>query len=239
MTSMSPLTPLNVFIGYDSREPIAFSVLAHSITARAKRPVSITPLNRQALGGWYSRERGPTESTEFSLTRFLAPALCDYRGIAVFMDCDMLCRVDLNQVLYEFSHQPDAAVLVCQHQYTPSTEDKFLGQRQTAYPCKNWSSFMVFNNSRCGALTPAYINQAKGLELHRFGWLDDESQVGSLPLEWNWLVGEYPTNPHAKVFHYTLGGPWFAETVDCDHADLWLEEKAAMERCGSSMVVLT
>lgn len=236
---MAPVTPLRVFIGYDSREPIALSVLVHSILQRASRPISITPLARHTLAGWYHRARGPTESTEFSLTRFLVPALCDFRGIAVFMDCDMLCRVDLHSVLYELDRQPDAAVLVCQHQYTPCSTSKFLGQVQVAYPCKNWSSFMVFNNSRCQRLTPAYIHQATGLELHRFAWLDRDEDIGSLPLSWNWLVGEYEPNPDAKILHYTLGGPWFDESDQTDHAADWRAERAAMEMCGSAVVVMT
>lgn len=71
------------------------------------------------------------------------------------------------------------------------------------------------------------MDRAPGLDLHRFAWLDDGG-VGALPLEWNWLVGEYAPNPDAQVLHYTLGGPWFPETRGCDHADLWLQERAAM-----------
>ena len=48
---------------------------------------------------------------------------------------------------------------------------------------------------------------APGLDLHQFKWITND-QLGSLPLEWNWLVGEYPDNPDAKILHYTLGGPW-------------------------------
>ncbi len=35
---------INVFIGYDPREAVAFSVLAYSIQARASEPVTIAPL---------------------------------------------------------------------------------------------------------------------------------------------------------------------------------------------------
>jgi hypothetical protein len=86
---------LEVFIGYEPKESIAFHVLAHSILRRASVPVSITPVMQSQLRGMYSRGRGPTESTEFSLTRFLVPALSEYRGWSVFMDCDMLCRADV------------------------------------------------------------------------------------------------------------------------------------------------
>ena len=50
---------IKVFIGYDPRETVAFSVLAHSIHARASVPVSITPLVLSELSGILTRERHP------------------------------------------------------------------------------------------------------------------------------------------------------------------------------------
>ena len=218
---------LNVYIGYDARESVAFYTLAHSILARASVPVSITPLMRSQLKGVYTRPRGPTESTEFALTRFLTPALSGYRGWSVFMDCDMLCRTDIAELQTHIDRHPDKAVLVCQHDYVPKTQRKFLDQVQTKYPRKNWSSFMAFNNARCVALTPDYVNSASGLDLHRFKWLDD-AMIGGLPLEWNWLVGEYDYRADAKVVHFTLGGPYFDECRGCDYADEWFAESESM-----------
>lgn len=218
---------LNVFIGYDARESVAFYTLAHSILRRASAPVSITALAQSQLKGLYTRPRGPTESTEFALTRFLVPALSGYSGWSVFMDCDMLCRADITELQAHIDGQPDKAVLVCQHDYVPRTERKFLGQVQTKYPRKNWSSLMIFNNERCKALTAGYVNSASGLDLHRFKWLRDP-QIGALPLEWNWLVTEYEYRPEAKIVHYTLGGPYFDEYRDCDYADEWRAEYESM-----------
>ena len=218
---------LQVYIGYDPKESVAFYTLAHSILRRASAPVAIVPLMQSQLKGLYTRPRGPTESTEFSLTRFLVPALSGYRGWSVFMDCDMLCRADVSELEAHIRRQPEKAVLVCQHDYVPKTERKFLGQVQTKYPRKNWSSLMIFNNQRCAHLTPEYVNTASGLDLHRFNWLED-GQIGDLPLEWNWLVGEYDYKPDAKIVHYTLGGPYFDEYRDCDYADEWRAEYDSM-----------
>jgi hypothetical protein len=218
---------LNVYIGYDPKESVAFYTLAHSILRRASVPVAIAPLMRSQLTGIYTRERGPTESTEFSLTRFLVPYLSGYSGWSVFMDCDMLCLADIAELAAQIERQPDKAVLVCKHDYVPRTERKFLGQLQTKYPRKNWSSLMVFNNARCRALSPAYVNSAAGLELHRFAWTEDAS-IGEIPLEWNWLVGEYPPSASAKIVHYTLGGPYFDDYRDCDYAAEWLAEFESM-----------
>jgi hypothetical protein len=214
------MMPIRVFIGWDDREPAACAVLADSILRRARHPVAIVALRRAALAHLYTRPRGPTESTDFSLTRFLVPHLSGYEGLSLFLDCDILCQADLGELLLYPLAYPGKAVYVAQHDYVPKALTKFLDQEQTIYPRKNWSSVMLFDNARCRALTPDYLNHASGLELHRFAWLRDE-QIGALPLEWNWLVGEYPPNATAKLLHYTNGGCWFPPTQDCDHADLW------------------
>jgi hypothetical protein len=145
----------------------------------------------------------------------------------MFLDCDMLALTDVYELVAYGLAYPDKAVLVAQHNYKPKTETKFLGQTQTFYEKKNWSSVMVFNNAKCSALTPEYVNTATGLDLHRFRWLHDK-EIGSIPLEFNWLVGEYEPNPNAKILHYTLGGPYFDDYKNCDHAKEWFEERDAM-----------
>ncbi len=217
---------MRIFIGYDSKEPIAYHVLAHSIMRRASKPVSIQPVMLSQLHGVYNRKRGETESTEFSLSRFLVPWLCGYQGDVLFLDSDMLCLTDITTMPSGIS-----AVSVCQHEYTPRQQTKFLGQTQTTYERKNWSSLMRMDAAQCRALSPYYVNEAGGLELHRFRWLDDR-QIGSIHLEWNWLVGEYDHNPDAKILHFTNGGPWFHDYRECDGADLWRAELKHMLDCG-------
>ena len=212
-----------IWIGYDPNEAVAYHTLAHSILRRSSIPVTIAPLMRSQLQGLYTRARGATESTEFSLTRFLVPYLAQYDGWSMFMDCDMLCRADIAELAAFPARSPDKAVLLCKHDYTPGPARKFLNQVQTVYPRKNWSSVMLFNNARCTALSPDYVNSATGLDLQRFAWLDD-ALIGELPLEWNWLVGEYKRNPDARIVHYTIGGPYFDEYRGCDYAEEWFEE---------------
>jgi hypothetical protein len=224
---------LQIYIGYDPRESVAFHTLAHSILRRASVPISIAPLVQSQLRGIYRRTRGPTESTEFSLTRFLVPHLSGFSGWSLFMDCDMLCRVDIAALMKETERQADKAVLVCKHDYIPKTQRKFLDQVQTRYPRKNWSSLMIFNNARCRSLSPEYVNSASGLDLHRFAWIGDGA-IGELPLEWNWLVGEYAYNAAAKIVHFTIGGPYFAAYRDCDYAGEWFAECDSMRGCESS-----
>lgn len=244
---------LRLFVGYDSREAAAYHVFAHSVLAKASRPIAVTPVVQEQLRGMglYTRPVDTKAATSFSLTRFLVPALCNYEGFAVFADCDMLAQTDFNELLDEITvtvpawqgapihettlgdveRHPRAfldkeargthAVWVCQHDYVPKATMKMDSQQNAAYPRKNWSSFIVFDCARCKQLTPEYVNSATPAELHRFSWLQDE-EIGSLPLAWNWLIGEYPRNANAKNLHYTLGGPYLKETADCEQAKDWL-----------------
>jgi len=215
---------IRIFIGYDSREAVAFSVLAFSIFSRASAPVSITPLAAASLRTVFWRERDPLQSTEFAFTRFLTPYLSGYEGWSLFLDCDMLVLDDLAE-LWRLRDER-YAVQVVKHDHRPRETVKFLGQPQTAYAKKNWSSVMLMNNARLRALTPEYVNRASGLELHQFKWLGDERLIGELPRRWNHLVGYDPPTESAALLHFTLGGPYFEDYADGEHSDLWRAEYA-------------
>ena len=215
-----------VFIGYDPREAVAFSVLAYSIHARATQPVSIAPLMLPQLKNVLTRERHPLQSTDFSFSRFLTPYLSGFEGWSLFLDCDMLVLDDIAKL---WALRDDRyAVMAIKHDHVPKETTKFLGEPQTKYEKKNWSSVMLFNNARCRALTPDYVNTASGLELHQFKWLNDDALIGALPDRWNHLVGYNAPRADAALVHYTLGGPYFAEYAGCEYAAEWQGERDVM-----------
>jgi len=211
---------INVFIGYDYGEPAAYHVLAESIRSHASGPVAIIPLSLNNLPE-FTRAKESNQSTDFAFSRFLVPYLSNYKGWSIFMDCDMMVRDDIynlyNQATFKYS------VMCCKHDYTPKQDVKFRGAKNQAFPKKNWSSVMLFNNSQCKTLTPDYVNTASGLELHQFKWLEREHMIGDIPLEWNWLVGEYEYNEDAKNVHFTLGGPWYKDYKECDYSQEWFD----------------
>ena len=214
---------INCFIGYDSREKVAFNTLAYSILRNSTKPVSITPIYLPNLRDDFVRERNNLSSTEFSFSRFMVPHLMNYKGWGVFMDCDQLMLGDIAE-LWRL-RDDKYAVQLCKHNYTPKEDKKFLGQVQTKYDKKNWSSFMLMNCNKCHELTPDYVNSATGLQLHQFKWLESEDLIGDLPLEWNWLVDEPGYNTKSKVnnIHFTKGGPWFKEYAHCSYSETWNE----------------
>ena len=88
---------ITIFIGYDARERAATNILIDSIYQNSSMPVSIIPMVKSQLINQklFYRERDINQSTDFSFTRFLVPRLMDYKGWAIFIDCDMLCRADI------------------------------------------------------------------------------------------------------------------------------------------------
>ncbi len=216
---------LRFFIGYDDKEPVSYHVLAHSILKRSSIPVSVTPLARTSLGSWYYRPRGEGDSTDFSNSRWIVPALCNYEGWAVYMDCDMMFRRDPADIRHHFDD--DYAVQVVKHNHVPRETEKFLGNEQTTYSKKNWSSFMVFNNDKCRMLTPHIVNtMTPALWFHQFNWLEDE-MVGTVPFDYNVLVGYNEYHEEARNVHWTSGGPWHGYN-DVDYANEWWDEYNSM-----------
>lgn len=214
---------MKVFVGYDIREDIAYQVCEYSL--KKHQPLAeVIPLKQKELreAGLYSRPVDPLSSTEFTFTRFLVPYLSDYRGWAVFVDCDFVFIGDVSQL---FDLADDRyAVLVVKHDYTPKESIKMDGCKQLAYPRKNWSSTILWN---CGHPSNAQVNMEMvnsqtGQFLHRFQWLKDD-EIGELKPEWNWLVGWYeePRDGYPKALHYTEGGPWFKEYRRCQYHKIW------------------
>jgi hypothetical protein len=217
---------IKVFIGFDARETVAFPVLGYSICSRSSVPVSVTPLMLPQLDGVLTRERHPLQTTDFSFSRFLTPYYCNYEGWALFLDCDMLARDDIAKLWAMRDER--FAVQVVKHNHVPRDQTKMQGEPQTKYEKKNWSSAMLFNNSKCRALTPDYVNSASGLQLHQFKWLGDDELIGEIPHRWNHLVGYDAYDPKAAIVHYTSGGPYLSNYRFSQYAEDWFAERDRM-----------
>ena len=85
-------------------------------------------------------------STAFTMSRFMVPYMMKYDGWHVFCDSDFYFTDDLRKLL----HYADSkyAVCVAKHpNYRPKSKLKMVGQEQTTYKRKNWSSLMLWNCS--------------------------------------------------------------------------------------------
>jgi hypothetical protein len=232
---------VKVYIGYDSREPQAYEVAASSLIRRASGVLSLHALNVQRLaesgllrrptdlrGQRYDIPSNAPASTEFAISRFLVPILAQ-AGWALFTDSDVVFLADVAEL---FALADRRYALMCvQHQDVQQTGTKMDGQVQTSYPRKNWSSVMLFNcdhpaNKR---LSLVDVQERRGFDLHQFYWLND-SEIGALPAEWNWLVGVQPKPANPKIAHFTLGGPFLPGWQGAEHDGLWFEETMHLKR---------
>jgi hypothetical protein len=222
-----------IFIGYDSRAPLVHYVAARSLQAASAHKHGAEPIvlsemmDRRLLWRPY-RERdgqlhdllsGAPMSTEFAISRFLVPFLCR-DGWALFTDHDVVFLGDVDE-LFDL-RDPQCAVMVVKHEMAPTGDFKMGGQRQVPYSRKNWSSVALWN---CGhpahlRLSLAMVNQYPGDLLHRFCWLRD-SEIGTLPPSWNWLVNAQPKPEPVKLAHFTLGGPWIEGWEPAPHDEIW------------------
>lgn len=244
-----------VWIGWEPREAAAFAVARKSITRHAMRPVRPGQISGVVLPilenmGIYRRPHSVRQTddggivlwdeisdapmaTQFACSRFLVPWLANHfmdRGFAnrwaLFMDCDMLVRSDVNSLFDQCDSSK--AVMVVKHNHQPADGSvKMDGQIQTRYGRKNWSSVCAFNVDHPAnkALTVDLINSAPGRDLHAFCWLDD-NDIGELEPGWNHLVGHSAPNPNPGIVHFTDGIPLMPGYEDCEFADEWQAELA-------------
>ena len=211
---------INLYVGYDEREAIAYHVFCHSVIKNTSLPVKITPLVLSQLKEF--NETHQDRSNDFVYSRFLTPYLNEFDGWAIFADGDMICQADLKELIG--MADPNKALMVVKHDYQTKASIKYLGNINENYPRKNWSSVMLWNCShpKHKILTPEFVSNQTGKFLHRFSWLDD-NDIGELPVEWNWLACEYEKNTDAKLIHYTLGTPCFKDFRDTDMAEIWYD----------------
>ena len=140
---------LKIFIGYDKRQPLAFTVCRSSIERRASQRVQIEPL---MLDWMPIKRRG---LTDFSFSRYLVPKLCGYMGDAIFMDPDIIVLDDIFKMLDHYYNRNPVSVV--------KNKLKF-----------EWSSMMLFNNALCTNLTPEFVETGSP---QKFEWADNVGEL--------------------------------------------------------------
>jgi len=198
------MTLHRVFIGYDSRQPLAYNLCQFSIVRRSSEPVAVSPLMIDQL------PIGRTGLTTFTYTRFLVPWLCGYRGWALFMDCDVMVLHDIAELFALADDKYDVMVV----------------KNEKAY---EWASVMLFNCARCTKLTPEFVDDQATRPLALTTWTRSE-KIGALPVEWNHLVGYDPKRTDAKLAHFTQGTPIWPEVEGCEYELDWFRDYREMNR---------
>lgn len=217
---------IRLFCGYETREAHGFHTFVHSVIKRASVPVEIIPLTGCGL---------PHGSNAFTLSRFLVPKLCGYRGMAMFCDAsDMVMLDDVAKLaaLYD----PGFAVQVVKHpDYASIHARKYVGTEmecpQTDYPRKNWASVMLVNceHPAWEPVDEGWLHANRKLDTLQFQFIPDAA-IGDLPACWNVLVDEDQDSAGARILHWTGGIPGFWHYRNARRAQDWFNEYREMAR---------
>jgi hypothetical protein len=209
---------IRLFTGYDKREAAGWHNCVQSLVDTSTNYRLMPPLSGPQGDG----------TNAFTYERFKVLELCNWAGPAIFLDAsDMLLRDDISKLAELFDKTK--AVQVVKHDYRTRHPRKYVGTPMEAnnpdYDRKNWSSVNLFNAGHLSHWNArnrirAAIEKGDGKFLHRFAWLKD-SEIGELPVEWNWLADEFGENKNAKLLHWTAGYPGFKHYADAPMSDHW------------------
>lgn len=219
-TPVNPDASPNLFIGSGECSVIERRVFQHSIEQHTTRPLNICIFNgtHNALE-WQGRppELAPLSLrlkyrniTEFSLYRYLVPQLCNFQGIAVYADSDMLCLRNIDTL------------------FDLNVEDyDFLSVR--GHRVGEWApSLMVINCARCRFDLEKYFDDIdRGLYSYLdFGRFNERFlhhhrfRIGELDSKWN-SFDRY--EPATHIIHYTdlERQPW--RHANHPFGDVWMK----------------
>lgn len=193
-----------VFIGSGEASRLERKVLIHSLRRNTRHPIDIRVFN-----GTHNAVEQDGQApflapmplsvkyqnvTEFSNYRFIIPELCAHAGRAIWLDSDMVCIGDVNELF----HAPmgDADFLAKAEAYGPSET-------------RQWGlSVALFDCARCGFDVSKYFDEI-GQGLYTYGDLHQMTpkflqrypfHIGELDPRWN----EFDRHDaDTKLIHYT------------------------------------
>lgn len=205
--------PVTVYLGTQVEQSLAADVLTYSIGRHTQQPVQVKPLYEAVAtaGIEIPVPKNPRlrPRTPFTFQRFAIPALCGYRGRALYLDSDMLVFRDI-RTLWQ---QPFEGAQLLSVPEPPGS------QRPPQY------SVMLLN---CEQLPWAVTELVAALEAGKWTYTQLVLEMAAVPLKaatlplgWNDLERYDPAR--TALLHYTdmPRQPWLS--IDNPLAYLWCD----------------
>jgi Glycosyl transferase family 8 len=199
--------PIKVFVGTDYAQMAGVKVLEYSIKKYASMSVEVVPINDRKIPIPKNPEN--RARTGFSFSRYHIPALCGYKGKAIYLDADMQLFKDITKL---WNTPMEGANVLYSEQPTERG-------RAPQY------SVMLLN---CAKLDWDVNKIIKGLDQGKFNYNDimfhaclvpPSKKKPSLPFEWNSL--EHYEASKTCLIHYTDMNtqPWISNRNK--HGKIW------------------
>ena len=108
-------TLIKIYLGTQAEQSLAVDVLTYSIATHTQQPIQVTPLYK-AVQAADINVPTPTRPqlrprTPFTFQRFAIPAICQYRGRAIYLDSDMLVFRDISEIWQQSFAQPGGEIM--------------------------------------------------------------------------------------------------------------------------------
>jgi hypothetical protein len=199
------IAPIRVFVGTDESQTVAARVLEFTIRKHASRPVEFVHLD--AVDVPLPRDAANQPRTAFSFKRFAIPALCGYRGRALYLDADMIVFDDI-ALLWDLPM--DSHEVLCTWQ--PEAPEAW--RHHESFQTGRQMSVLLLDCARLRWDAPAIV---RGLDEGRYTYaqlmfdlciVPPDKIAETLPPEWNSLEHYDPAT--TKLLHYTVvpTQPW-------------------------------
>ncbi len=193
------MAPLKIYLGTQIEQSLAVDVLSYSIRAHTRSAVEITPLYEAVAAAdiYIPTPRAPRlrPRTPFTFQRFAIPALCHYRGRALYLDSDMLVFKDINELWqqpFTSSANREVADLL-------SVPEPAYSNRPPQY------SVMLLNCEQLSWDAPQLVRQLEAgqwsYEQFVLEMAPAAQKMATLPVGWNDL--ERYTSGQTALIHYT------------------------------------
>jgi len=192
---------ISVFVGCEPEQWLPAKVLEYTILKHTSERVHVRQLH-SILGAADSLAGG---RTPFSCQRFFIPEICGFKGLAVYLDSDMLVFADIRDLV---DHYADGMAVV-------SAVAPPDSGRRPQY------SVMVINCELARWNGADLVRQAQGAyerTMFEFGF--EERQSASIPHHWNSLESFHKGS--TRLLHYTDMDeqPWLSNTNPLAH--IWV-----------------
>jgi hypothetical protein len=207
--------PLQVFIGAEPQELVSSKTLEYTIFSQSSIPVTVKPLfealKEKELQIPVPNDPANRPKTNFSFHRWCIPALCNYKGKALYCDSDQIVFEDVAKLLELFKEYPDKSVIIL------SDKKHYIETSVMLIDCERarWDIGQIVDKLNSNELNYNSL-------MFEMGHMKPWEYIVGVDSAWNSL--DHYVEGKTKLLHYTNRAtqPWIKGLSE--HTNLWLSK---------------
>ena len=206
---------LQVFVGAEPQELVSSKTLEYTIFSKSSIPVTVQPLfealKEKGLQIPMPSDPANRPKTNFSFHRWCIPALCGYKGKALYCDSDQIVFEDVAKLLELFKKYPDKSVIIL------SDKKNYIETSVMLIDCERarWDIEQIVDRLNSNELNYNSL-------MFEMGHMKPWEYIVGVDRAWNSL--DHYVEGETKLLHYTnrTTQPWIKGLSE--HTNLWLSK---------------